>query len=62
MKNYLNQKLVRKREKGIIYSVSSWGDYFYIHTNKDAEDFKIERSKSLGQTSGKYLSHQKMKA
>ena len=40
-------KLVRKREKGIIYSVSSWGDYFYIHTNKDAEDFKIERSKSL---------------
>ncbi len=40
-------KLVRKREKGIIYSVSSWGDCFYIHTNKDAEDFKIERSKSL---------------
>ena len=40
-------KMVRKREKGIIYSVSSWGDYFYIHTNKDAEDFKIERSKSL---------------
>ncbi len=40
-------KLVRKKEKGIIYSVSSWGDYFYIHTNKDAEDFKIERSKSL---------------
>ena len=40
-------KMVRKREKGIIYSVSSWGDYFYIHTNKDAEDFKIERSKSI---------------
>ena len=40
-------KLVRKREKGIIYSVSSWGNCFYIHTNKDAEDFKIERSKSL---------------
>ena len=40
-------KMVRKREKGIIYSVSSWGDCFYIHTNKDAEDFKIERSKSL---------------
>ncbi len=40
-------KIVRKREKGIIYSVSSWGDYFYIHTNKNAEDFKIERSKNL---------------
>ena len=40
-------KIVRKREKGIIYSVSSWGDYFYIHTNKGAEDFKIERSKDI---------------
>ncbi len=40
-------KIIKKREKGIIYSVSSWGDYFYIHTNKDAEDFKIEKSKSL---------------
>ena len=39
-------KLVRKREKGIIYSINSWGNYFYIHTNKDAEDFKIERSKN----------------
>ena len=55
-------KLVRKREKGIIYSVSSWGDCFYIHTNKDAEDFKIERSKSLESNEWKYLSHQKMKA
>ncbi len=40
-------KIVRKREKGIIYSVSSWGGYFYIHTNKGAEDFKIERSKDI---------------
>jgi len=40
-------KIVRKREKGIIYSVSSWGGYFYIHTNKDAEDFKIERSTDI---------------
>ena len=40
-------KIVRKREKGIIYSVSSWGGYFYIHTNKGAEDFKIERSKDV---------------
>ncbi len=42
-----NPRLVRKREKGIIYSINSWGDYFYIHTNKDAEDFKVERSKSI---------------
>ena len=40
-------KIVRKREKGIIYSVSSWGGYFYIHTNKGAEDFKIERSSDI---------------
>ena len=40
-------KIVRKREKGIIYSVSSWGGYFYIHTNKGAEDFKIERSRDI---------------
>ncbi len=43
-------KLVRKREKGIIYSINSWGNYFYIHTNKDAEDFKIERSKNIEST------------
>ena len=40
-------KIVRKREKGIIYIVSSWGGYFYIHTNKGAEDFKIERSTDI---------------
>jgi oligopeptidase B len=36
-----------KREKGIIYSVSSWDNKFYNHTNKDAEDFKIDVSDSL---------------
>ncbi len=45
--NLPKPKIVRKREKGIIYSVSSWGGYFYIHTNKGAEDFKIERSKDV---------------
>ncbi len=45
--NLPKPKIVRKREKGIIYSVSSWGGYFYIHTNKGAEDFKIERSKDI---------------
>ena len=37
-------KLIQKREKGILYSVSSWNDSFYIHTNKNAEDFKIEKT------------------
>jgi oligopeptidase B len=40
-------KLIMKRERGILYSVSSWGGKFYNHTNKDAEDFKIDISESL---------------
>ena len=40
-------KLIIKREKGILYSVSSWENKFYNHTNKDAEDFKIDISDSL---------------
>ena len=40
-------KLIMKGEKGIIYSVSSWDNKFYNHTNKDAEDFKIDVSDSL---------------
>ena len=40
-------KLIMKREKGIIYSVNSWNDKFYNHTNKNAEDFKIDISDSL---------------
>ena len=36
-----------KREKGILYSVSSWDGKFYNHTNKDAEDFKIDISDNL---------------
>ena len=35
-------KLIIKREKGIIYSVNSWNNKFYNHTNKNAEDFKID--------------------
>ena len=54
-------KIVRKREKGIIYSVSSWGGYFYIHTNKGAEDFKIERSRDIESSKWEYLSLLKMK-
>jgi len=40
-------KLIRKRERGIIYSINSWNHKFYNHTNKDAEDFKIDISDSL---------------
>jgi len=35
-------KIIKQRKKGIIYSVNSWDNYFYNHTNEDAEDFKIE--------------------
>ena len=42
-----NPKLIKKRKRGIIYSVTSWQDYFYCHTNEDAEDFKIERCSNL---------------
>ena len=42
-----NPKLIIKREKGILYSISSWDNKFYNHTNKDAEDFKIDVSTSL---------------
>ena len=34
-------KLFRKRQKEIRYSVDSWKENFFIHTNLDAEDFKI---------------------
>ena len=40
-------KLIKKRKKGILYSISSWGNYFYNHTNEEAEDFKIDVSDSL---------------
>jgi len=40
-------KLIIKREKGILYSVNSWDNKFYNHTNKNAEDFKIDVSESL---------------
>ena len=38
---------MQKREKGIIYSINSWGGYFYMHTNKDAEDFKIDKTNDI---------------
>ena len=40
-------KLIQKRQKGVLYSINSWDNMFYNHTNKDAEDFKIDISESL---------------
>ncbi len=40
-------KLIMKRERGVLYSVSSWDGKFYNHTNKNAEDFKIEVTENL---------------
>ena len=40
-------KLIIKRERGVLYSVNSWDKKFYNHTNKNAEDFKIDVSNSL---------------
>ncbi len=40
-------KLIMERKKGILYSISSWNGKFYNHTNKDAEDFKIDIAESL---------------
>ena len=40
-------KLIMERKRGVLYSISSWNNKFYNHTNKDAEDFKIDVSESL---------------
>ena len=42
-----NPKLIKKRSNGILYSVNSWNNKFYNHTNENAEDFKIDISDSL---------------
>ena len=55
MKKNQNQNLIIKREKGILYSVNSWNGKFYNHTNKDAEDFKIDISESLEKQNWKLL-------
>ena len=37
----IKPKLFKKRQKEIRYSIDSWNGNFFIHTNLDAEDFKI---------------------
>jgi oligopeptidase B len=50
-------KLIMQREKGILYSISSWDGKFYNHTNKNAEDFKIDVSDSLENQEWKTFIH-----
>ena len=41
----IEPKLFKKREKNIRYSIDSWKDYFYVHTNHEAKDNKIQKCK-----------------
>ena len=40
-------KLIKKRQRGVLYSVNSWDGKFYNHTNENDEDFKVDISNSL---------------
>ena len=40
-------KLIKERKRGVIYSVNSWDGKFYLHTNEEAEDFKIDYCEDL---------------
>ena len=42
-----NPKIIKKRKKGILYSVNSFNNYFWNHTNDKAEDFRIEKCQDL---------------
>ena len=35
--------LFQKRQKDVRYSMDSWKEYFYVHTNENARDYKILR-------------------
>ena len=37
--------LFQKRLKDVRYSIDSWKEYFYVHTNEEARDYKILRCK-----------------
>ena len=47
--------MIIKREKGVLYSINSWDGIFYNHTNKDAEDFKIDCCDNLENQEWKVL-------
>lgn len=37
-------KVIQKRERGLEYSVAHFGNYFYIRTNLDAQNFRLMRT------------------
>lgn len=37
-------KIIQPREKDLLYSISHYGDHFYIRTNLDAKNFKLVRT------------------
>ena len=39
----IKTQLFKAREKGIKYSIDSWKNHWYIHTNKDALDYQVLR-------------------
>ena len=41
----IKPKLFQKRKKDVRYSIDSWRDFFYIHTNENARDYKVLRCK-----------------
>ncbi len=41
----IKPQLFRKRKKDVRYSLDSWKNYFYLHTNENARDYKILRCK-----------------
>ena len=46
-------KLIKQRKKGVIYSVDSWDGKFYLHTNENAEDFKIDYCEDISNSKWK---------
>ena len=46
-------KLIKESKRGILYSVNSWNEKFYNHTNENAEDFKIDITDDLEKTDWK---------
>ena len=46
-------QIIQPRERGLEYSVSHYGDYFYIVTNLDAQNFRLMKAK-IDNTSKEY--------
>jgi protease II len=46
-------KVIQPRERDLEYSVSHFGDHFYLVTNKDAKNFKVVKTPVSATTEGK---------